>query len=255
MKTLYFDCAMGAAGDMLMGALFALCPDPDGFLAAFHGLNLPGIRLHPEYKDVMGQRGVHMEVTVFGEEEGHHNHHHSHSHAHSHHTIQDIYHILNHLPLSETVRENARAVYGLLAEAESHAHGCPVEQIHFHEVGTLDAVADVVGCCMLMEQLCPQEVLASPVNAGFGTVRCAHGILPVPAPATAWLLSAMPHRAGDTEGELCTPTGAALLRHFVTRFTENAPADAQKIGWGLGTKVFPGKVNGVRAELCGAQDQ
>ena len=120
--------------------------------------------------------------------------------------------------LPEEVQKDVLVVYGLIAEAESHAHGMPVDQIHFHEVGTMDAIADISMACLLMRKLAPDQVIVSPVHVGAGTVRCAHGILPVPAPATAYILKDVPIYGGRIQSELCTPTGAALLKHFATRF-------------------------------------
>ncbi len=140
------------------------------------------------------------------------------------------------------------AVYGLIAEAESHAHGVPVTEIHFHEVGTMDAIADVAAVCLLMDRLAPDQVLASPVHVGSGTVRCAHGILPVPAPATAYILKDVPIYGGRIRGELCTPTGAALLKHFVDRFGDMPVMRVQSIGYGMGRKDFEA-ANCVRAIL------
>ena len=140
--------------------------------------------------------------------------------------------------MSEKVKADAKAVYGLIAEAESAAHGQPVEQIHFHEVGTLDAVADVVGVCALMERLAPDRVVVSPVHVGSGEVRCAHGVLPVPAPATAHILKGVPIYGGAIRGELCTPTGAALLKHFAGAFGPMPPMAVEKTGYGMGTKDF-----------------
>lgn len=162
--------------------------------------------------------------------------------------MADIEHLLAHLPVSEQVRENALAVYRLIAQAESHAHGQPVSQIHFHEVGTMDAVADVVGVCMLMERIGAQKILASAVHVGSGQVRCAHGVLPVPAPATAHILQGVPTYGGEIAGELCTPTGAALLRHFAQGFGPMPALCASAIGYGMGTKDFAA-ANCVRAFL------
>ena len=162
--------------------------------------------------------------------------------------MADIAHLLSHLPVSEQVRKNAEAVYDLIAQAESHAHGQPVSEIHFHEVGTLDAVADVVGVCMLMERIGAQKVLASPVHVGSGQVRCAHGILPVPAPATAHILEGIPCYGGAVQGELCTPTGAALLKHFAESFGAMPVMTATAVGYGMGTKDFEA-ANCVRAFL------
>ena len=156
--------------------------------------------------------------------------------------------IVSGLPVSSKVRSDILAVYALIANAESHVHGQPVSQIHFHEVGSMDAVADVAAVCLLMERLGADEIIASPVHVGSGTVRCAHGILPVPAPATAWILREVPIYGGELRGELCTPTGAALLKHFVSRFGAMPPMRLQSVGYGMGNKDFP-TANCVRALL------
>ena len=153
-----------------------------------------------------------------------------------------------HMNLPENVQKDVLAVYGLIAEAESHAHGMPVSEIHFHEVGTMDAIADVSMVCYLMDKIRPDEVVATPVHVGAGTVRCAHGILPVPAPATAYILRDVPIYGGRIQSELCTPTGAALLKHFVTRFGEMPVMQVQKVGYGAGKKDFE-QANIVRVML------
>ena len=140
------------------------------------------------------------------------------------------------------------AVYNLIAEAESHAHGKPVTEIHFHEVGTMDAVADITAVCMAIEELNPDEIIATPVHVGSGHVHCAHGILPVPAPATAYILRDVPMYGGRVQGELCTPTGAAMLKHFVNRFGEMPVMKTSAIGYGMGKKDFE-LANCVRAML------
>ena len=165
----------------------------------------------------------------------------------------DIRHILSHLDIPQQVRQDAQAVYQLIAQAESHAHGRPVEEIHFHEVGTLDAVTDVVAVCWLIHDLAPQRILASPVHVGSGQVRCAHGILPVPAPATAHILQGVPTYGGAVQGELCTPTGAALLKHFVQGFGPSPVMRVEKIGYGMGKKDFEA-ANCVRAMLGETQE-
>ena len=160
---------------------------------------------------------------------------------------------MSHLALPEAVKEDVLAVYGLIAEAESQAHGVPVSEIHFHEVGTMDAVADVTAVCMLMHRLAPAQVVASPVHVGSGQVRCAHGILPVPAPATAYILRDVPIYGGAIRGELCTPTGAALLKHFATSFGPMPVMRVEKIGYGMGKKDFEA-ANCVRAMLGETED-
>lgn len=257
MKVIYLGCSMGAAGDMLMAALYELLDDKQAFLDTMRGLGLPGIEISAEPAVKCGITGTHMKVLVHGSEEldalhdhlHEHAHEHSHDHEHHHHTdLHEIEHLLSHLDLPQTVRDDALAVYHRIAEAESKVHGRPVDQIHFHEVGTLDALADVVGVCLLMHLLAPEKVYASSVHVGCGQVKCAHGILPVPAPATALLLAGVPIYGGAISGELCTPTGAALLTHFVTKFGELPAMQLLKSGYGMGTKDFPA-ANCVRAML------
>lgn len=307
MKTLYLECNMGAAGDMLTAALWELLDETrrEEFLNTMNGLGLPGVEVRTEKAAQCGIWGTHMQVKVHGEEEEsldvnqehihEHGHEHAHGHEHTHcgevhpgHThdhVQEPVHGQEHshehphghggeghhhhtgmaeieaqigaLALPQAVRQNALAVFRLLAQAESHAHDRPVEQIHFHEVGTIDAVADVVGACLLLHMLAPDEILASPVHVGCGQVRCAHGILPVPAPATAYLLQGVPAYGGSVQGELCTPTGAALLRHFVKHFGPMPVMAAQAIGYGMGKKEFA-QANCVRAfwgETADRQDE
>lgn len=266
MKTLYLDCSMGAAGDMLAAALLELLPDPDAFVAELNALAIPGVRFSREASVKCGITGTHLQVTVHGEEECAHDHHHAHSHdhhhdhahthhhdhAHSHHHhagLHDIEHIVrSHLSLPATVADNVMAVYRLIADAESKAHGKPVSEIHFHEVGTMDAIADITAVCLLMHRLAPDEIIVSPVHIGSGQVHCAHGILPVPAPATATILQDVPIYGGSIQGELCTPTGAALLKHFANSFGDMPVMRTSAIGYGMGQKDFPA-ANCVRALL------
>lgn len=278
MRTIYLDCGMGAAGDMLMAALLELCPEKqEEFLGKMNGLGLPGVKVEAEPAVKCGITGTHMNVTVFGEEEesedvhdhGHthsheacesaaadglHSHAHSHdghgySHHHHHHsTMAGIASIIDGLDIPAPVKEDMKAVYALIAEAESHAHGMPVDQIHFHEVGTMDAVADIAGVCLLFHELGADQIIASPVHVGSGYVHCAHGILPVPAPATAHILQGIPVYSTQVQGELCTPTGAALLKHFVKEFREMPVMTTSKIGYGMGKKDFE-RANCVRAFL------
>lgn len=266
MKTLYLDCSMGAAGDMLAAALLELLPDPDAFVAELNALAIPDVKFSRETSVKCGITGTHLQVTVHGEEEGAHDHHHAHSHdhhhdhahahhhdhAHSHHhhaSLHDIEHIVRgHLSLPATVADNVMAVYRLIADAESKAHGKSVSEIHFHEVGTMDAIADITAVCLLMHRLAPDEIIVSPVHVGSGQVHCAHGILPVPAPATATILQDVPIYGGSIQGELCTPTGAALLKHFADSFGGMPVMRTSAIGYGMGKKDFPA-ANCVRALL------
>lgn len=280
---------MGAAGDMLMSALYELLEDKEGFLKTMNGLGLPGVHVEAAPGVSGGIAGTHMKVTVHGQEElehdhDHHEHHHHHDHEHDHHhdhghdhhhhdhdhdhdhphahkhehehehhhhhaTPGHIAEIIDALALPEEVKANARAVYDAIARAEAKAHGCPVGDVHYHEVGALDAVADVTGVCYAIYLLQPDRVVVSPVHVGSGTVKCAHGIMPVPAPATANLLAGVPVYGGEVMGELCTPTGAALLTHFAQSFGPMPPMSGGAVGCGVGTKVFVGRANCVRAFL------
>lgn len=264
MKTLYLDCGMGAAGDMLTAALLELLPDRDEFLAELNGLGIPGVTVISEPSAKCGIQGTRITVKVNGEEEseemhGHdhdhgHEHPHDEEHHHHHHSgMQDIEHIIEELPVSGKVKADILAVYSLIADAESHAHGVPVTEIHFHEVGTMDAVADVTAVCMLMERLSPETVVVSPVHVGSGHVQCAHGILPVPAPATAYILRDVPIYGGGIKSELCTPTGAALLKYFATKFGDMPVMRTTAIGYGMGKKDFTA-ANCVRALVGETED-
>ena len=246
MKTLYIDCGMGAAGDMLTAALLELLPDPDAFISELNAVGIPGVGFERYPAEKCGIRGTQVSVRICGEEETEHPHP---VHDHSHAVFHGIEHIVSHLAVSAKVRTDVLNIYASLAEAESIVHGVPVAQIHFHEVGALDAVADVTAVCMLMERLAPEEVIVSPIHVGSGQVRCAHGILPVPAPATALLLRGIPSYGGEVRGELCTPTGAALLRHFVRDFGPQPLLRVERLGYGCGSKEFPGRANCLRAML------
>ena len=255
MKTLYLDCSMGAAGDMLAAALLELLPDPEAALGELNALGIPGVEYVREPVSRCGIAATHLAVRVDGEEEGaahgRHDHEHGH-HGHGHHghrSLADVLGIIDGLRLEGRVADDARAVYSLLAAAEGRAHGREVGLVHFHEVGAVDAVADIVACCHLMGRLAPGKVVASPVHVGFGSVQCAHGVMPVPAPATAFLLEGVPiYSDGVVSGELCTPTGAALLRHFVSEFGPMPPMRVAATGHGAGRKDFP-RANIVRAML------
>ncbi len=325
MKTLYLECGMGAAGDMLTAALLELIEDKQSFIDRMNSLGLPGVTVTAEKAVKCGVVGTHVSVTVNGGEESsedvhdhedahHHDHgdghHHDHGDDHHHHDHEDEHHhdhgdghhhdhgdehhhdrgddhhhhdhedehhhdhgddhhhhdhgdghphhhhsspadidaLISSLPVSEKVRADARAVYALIADAESRVHGHPVAEIHYHEVGTMDAVADVVGVCLLMETIGAERVVASPVHVGSGYVRCMHGVLPVPAPATALILRDVPTYGGRIEGELCTPTGAALLKHFVSSFGDRPMMAAEAVGYGMGKKEFE-RANCIRAFL------
>lgn len=280
MKTLYIDCGMGAAGDMLTAALLELVPDRDGFIARLNGIwdkSLKNVRTVTERTEKCGITGTGVHVLVDGAEEhdhdhdhGHerdhahedgHGHHHDHAHTHdehhhgghthaghSHASMEYIMSTIDGMDIPESAKQAAKAIYNSIAEAEAKVHGKPVTEIHFHEVGMADAIADVVSVCLLMDEIGADRIVASPINAGSGTVRCAHGIMPVPAPATAELLRGMPVYSGDESGELCTPTGAALLRYYVNEYGKMPIMKVSGIGYGMGHKDFD-RANCVRVML------
>ena len=243
MKTLYIDCGMGAAGDMLTAALLELFPQTEEIIKELNTLGIPHVEFSTEKVTKCGILGTHMTVKVHGHEEhehchDHHHDGHTHSHHHAHSSLHDIEHILSHMHISDKIKNDVMSVYKLIAEAESKAHGVPVTEIHFHEVGNLDAIADVTAVCILMDKLAPSKVIVSPIHVGSGQVHCAHGILPVPAPATAHILQGCPIYGGKIKGELCTPTGAALLKYFADSFGDMPIMSVSSIGYGMGKKDF-----------------
>lgn len=270
MKILSIECNMGAAGDMLASAFYELLSpeEKEHFLAEFHGLSLPGIRLEPIAAQKCGIFGTHMNVFYNNEEETipspdhehshqhsnspdhehqHNSHHHEHA-SHQNYSYLEMVELLSHLSLPEKTKRDATKIFEQIAIAESQVHQTSIDQIHFHEIGTMDAIADVVACCMLLNQLAVDKIYCTPIHTGFGFVSCAHGILPVPAPATALLLMGIPIIAGNIEGELCTPTGAAILSYFVDEFSSLPEIMINKIGYGMGKKDFPA-ANCVRTFL------
>lgn len=259
-KILYLECKTGAAGDMLMGALYSLLTEEQKvlFLEKLNAIS-EEVCVIPQEICKQGIGGIHMKVEINGTEEGteahhhhEHNHHeeehghihdheHAHSHAHGHHSHTSVAAILEQiskLDMSDAVKRDAEGIYRNIAAAESKVHQTDMEQIHFHEVGSVDALIDVVGSCLALELLGIDEVQASPVCVGNGTVRCAHGILPVPAPATAEIIKGMPVYCSSFDGELLTPTGAAILKYFVETYTKEMHMEIEEIGYGFGTKDF-----------------
>ena len=267
MKQLYWNCAMGAAGDMLAASLLAIQDDKEAALDLLNALGIPGVTFTTEPQQSGGICGLHLHVIIGGKEElpgafvHHHDHDHNHDHDHDHHhhhahahtTLPDILHLIDHLHASDGVKTHMREIYALLADAESTVHGSDRMHVHFHEVGAMDAVADIAAVCVLLKMLGVEAVAASPVHVGAGSIRCAHGILPVPTPATALLLENVPTYGGSIETELCTPTGAALLRHFAQSFGPQPQMTVARIGYGIGTKQFSEAPNCVRAMLGTAQ--
>lgn len=284
MRILYLDCGMGAAGDMLMAALYELLGEEDRkhFLETMNRI-LPDVTVQPRRVTTCGIAATHMDVKVGGREETPDAAEHAgsrdgkndnsaehaesrndedaaggHAGGHGHHPVHrkpsEIDALIGAMNVPQPVREHARAVYRRIADAESAVHGVPVTEIHFHEVGALDAIADITGVCLAMHILHPDRTIVSPVRVGSGQVRCAHGILPVPAPATAKLLTGIPCFGGDIPGELCTPTGAALIGFFAQEFGPMPEMMPENTGYGAGTKQLPSAANCVRAVLGSARE-
>ena len=245
MKTLYFECSMGAAGDMLSASLLELLENSSAFLEKLNKIFAPNITFERETVSKHGLCGTHLHVIINGEEEGEEHHHHHHHHHH-HNTPLDIKNIVNNLDIGDKVKGDVLSVYDIIAKAESEVHGEPVSQIHFHEVGALDAVADVTAFCLLLDELGADNICVSPINLGKGGVKCAHGILPVPAPATAKIIQGLSVFSDEITGELCTPTGAALLKKFAKPVSSMPLINIEKVGYGFGKKDFE-KPNCVRA--------
>lgn len=270
MRILYLDLGMGAAGDMLAGALLEVLPEAEreAFLTRLNALLPAGVTVRAEAAQQCGVCGTHFDVRVHGEEElsgglphGHEHHDYDHEHDHDHHDhdhhghdhayagLTEIAAVVEGMGLEPGAAADVMAVYRAIAGAEAQVHGAPVEQVHFHELGALDAVADITAVTLLLRAIAPERIVASPVAVGSGTVRCAHGVLPVPAPATALLLRGIPVLAGAGEGEKCTPTGAALIGRWAADFGTMPAMTPERFGYGFGTKEFPGRPNCVRAVL------
>lgn len=254
MRALFLDVSAGAAGDMLSAALLELCQDRDAMLARLNAAKIPGVTFSAQRVEKHGVVGTHLTVLFRGEEEEQgvpdaHPHH----HAHVHRGMFEIREIVAGLDVPETVRRDVLAVYQEIAEAEAEVHGTTMEHIHFHELGSMDAIADITAACLILHELRPEHITASPVCTGFGEILCAHGRLSVPAPATARILRGVPSFAGDMEGELCTPTGAALIKHFAQTYSRQPAMTAERIGYGMGKKDFP-KLSAVRAVLGSVEE-
>jgi len=245
LKTLYLECNMGISGDMFLSALLELTESAAASLEKLNAMGLKNTRFETSPTVKCGIAGTHTDVTMGGvTEHAHPRGHHEHQGA----GLSDVTEIISSLNIPQGVRDCAVEVYNIVAQAESAVHGRPVDMIHFHELGQLDAIADITGVCLLLNELGADNIIASPINTGFGFVNCAHGVLPVPAPATAHILKGVPVYAGNIEGELTTPTGAALIKYFAKDFCRMPCMTVEKIGVGMGFKDFPA-ANMLRAYL------
>ena len=254
MKRLFLDCQMGIAGDMLTATLLGLVDNSEKWIERLNQIGIPDVTYTLIPKEDKGLQGYRVAVAINGIEESEHHKgspHDQHNTNHHHHVhgrgLQGVMDIINSLSISDTCKQNAINVYQLVAQAEAKVHKSTVTQIHFHELGMLDAIVDIVAVCVLLEALKFDEIIISPIHVGTGTVHCAHGELPVPAPATMELLAGIPMYADyQIKGELCTPTGAALAKYFGTSFSSMPVMTPAKISYGFGTKQFK-RPNCIRA--------
>lgn len=259
MKILYYDCFCGISGDMNLGALVDLGVDKEYLLKEISKLNLESeyaIEVKESIKK--GITGTKVDVIIKNENHGHdhkhehhehhghhehdglHEHHHSHNHDHSHEHhhrgLKEIEDIINSSDLNENVKKLSLDIFMEVAKAEAKVHGKSLYEVHFHEVGAIDSIIDIVGAAICIDYLKVDKIMASRVQLGGGFVKCAHGIIPIPAPATVEILKDIPVKTGIVEFETTTPTGAAILAANVEEFKDEIDFSIQKIGYGLGTR-------------------
>jgi uncharacterized protein (TIGR00299 family) protein len=234
MKVLYFDCPAGLSGDMALGALLDLGLDVGAFKAELGKLGIDDeFELDISKSEKCGIAGMAVRVHPVGGREPH-----EHGHAHHHRKSADIVELIGDSALERGIKEKAVSMFRLLAEAEGKVHGIPPEEVHFHEVGAVDSIVDIVGTCICMHLLHAEKIIFSPLNTGSGRVKCAHGMLPVPAPATVELLAGVPCYSDGTMSELTTPTGVLIARAFADGFGPLPRMAVEKAGYGLGCKDF-----------------
>lgn len=240
MRTLYFDCFAGASGDMLLGALVNAGADAGELVAQLTLLDVSGHEVTFESVDRSGINATHARVKV--------------AHEHHHRHLADIHKIINESRLSVKLKDRAALIFTRLAEAEARVHNVPIERIHFHEVGALDAIVDVVGACIGFELLGVERFVSSPLHVGSGTVEMAHGRFPVPPPAVTELLRDAPMYATDIKGELVTPTGAAIISTVCESYGPLPQMRVERTGYGAGTREYPNFPNVLRV-MIGEADE
>lgn len=271
-RTLYLDCFAGASGDMLLGAMLDCGLDFELLRSELEKLGVEGYKLSLTRVDRSGISSAKFDVHLSGESHSHehhhehlHEHHHDHGHSHEHHHhhddhehshehhhhehrgLSEIKRIIASSNLSEPVKQRAQAIFQRIGEAESKIHGIPIETVHFHEVGAIDSIVDIVGACIAFDALKIERIISSPLHVGSGTFKCAHGTYPVPGPATAELLKGVPAYSKDIEGELVTPTGAAIISTLAESYGPMPMMKIEKIGYGAGTRDYPKFPNTLRA--------
>jgi uncharacterized protein (TIGR00299 family) protein len=265
-RTLYLDCFAGASGDMLLGAMLDCGLDFELLRSELQKLGVEGYELSLTRVDRSGISAAKFDVHLSGEphsHEHHHEHHHEHGHSHEHHHhhehphshehhhehrgLSEIKRIISSSSLSERVKQRAQAIFQRIGDAESKIHNIPIETVHFHEVGAIDSIVDIVGCCVAFDALKIERIISSPLHVGSGAFKCAHGTYPVPGPATAELLKGIPIYSKEIEGELVTPTGAAIISTLAESYGPMPMMKIEKSGYGAGTRDYPKFPNVLRA--------
>lgn len=246
MKTLYFDCSSGISGNMTLGALLEIIGDDNYLLNELKKLNVDGYKIEISSKVKNGITGKYVDV-ILDEECNHnhmHNHHeeqahdHEHIHEHEHRNLNDVNEIIDKSSIDEKSKDLAKRIFLRVAKAESKVHNKPLEEVHFHEVGAIDSIVDIVGTAILINKINPDKIISSIVNDGHGFIECAHGTMAVPVPATTEIFASsnVKFRQIDVDTELVTPTGAAIIAELAEDFTMLPAMVTKKIGWGAGYK-------------------
>ena len=242
-KVLYFDCSSGISGNMTLGALSELIDDPHYLVNELKKLNVDGYHIHISKEKKNGITGTYVDVHL--EHEHHHEHEHEHlhhEHAHHHHhehrNLFDVNKIIDESEIDEKAKDLAKRIFLRVAKAESKVHNETLENVHFHEVGAIDSIVDIIGTAILLCKINPDVIYSSVVNDGYGFIECAHGMISVPVPATSEIFAASNAitRQIDVDTELVTPTGAAIIAEIASEFTTMPAMNVQKVGWGTGTK-------------------
>ncbi len=236
MKVLYFDCSSGISGNMTLGALLEIVGDDNYLLDEIKKLNIDEYKIEISKKVKNGITGTHVDVIL---EHQHEEHHHGHEHHHhEHRNLNDVYSVIDNSSIDEKSKELAKRIFLRVAKAESKVHNKPLEEVHFHEVGAIDSIIDIIGTAILINKINPDKIISSIVNDGHGFIECAHGTMSVPVPATSEIFanSNIKFRQIDIDTELVTPTGAAIIAELAEEFTTLPAMTTEKIGWGAGSK-------------------
>ena len=267
MKALYFDCSSGISGNMTLGALMELIDDPNYLVNELKKLNVDGYHIHISKTKKNGITGTYVDVHLEHDDHDHHDHDHEHDHEHHHdheHTHEHDHHhehrnlfdvnkIIDDSDIDPKAKDLAKRIFMRVAKAESKVHNETLENVHFHEVGAIDSIVDIIGTAILLCKINPDVIYSSVVNDGYGFIHCAHGMISVPVPATSEIFAAsnVISRQIDVDTELVTPTGAAIIAEIASSYGMMPAMNVQKIGWGTGTKdlVIPNVLKVTLGEI------